>query len=769
MADRDYRLDYDLWEDPSTGQRMWVPKGAVTPEGSSAHKVSPQEELDYVNKQAEEEQYSTAGGKAYSVLSGAATSIPILGGAVPKLFGVEEAMLKAKEVNPGLYTAGNVLGTLGLVAATGGAGALTKGAGLGVRVAGSALENAAISASSGINEAVLGDPNVTAQSIATHALEAGALGGGLHLAGAGLVKAWDHWMPALNKLERAESKVSEGLRDTLTGTAVAPEQFSAQLASRIESGVSDRVTKELTKNLTDMASHASTVGRDTVELLTPELSKIPATSLAPEMLAMGSTLDRLSNTAIAKTTPAVAERLSATAKLFKGLDTNSSAMDVIRRVSESKRVLSEIPEVAIRDQAIGAVDAVFKSPALGGMGEGVSALDTALARLDAAKAAVESVTSRVGSGAKAVELHSASQGVKKAATELAERGAQAAEAAETSGVTSVASKLGAAIAKKGIKKVIKSGINAVSDAAIGYGPAAAATAAGSAALGPVGGFVLGSAVKMLQKKGISKLTSAVMNLADRQSSVVNSIGLYATNLANGAKRTSTVAAAQGLTRYFNRSRAEKKKDTEARVESIRELATNPDKLQQHLSDLAGDLADHAPQTAKALAMDRTRTIMYLHSKLPIYPETMLGGEWEPSDSELSRFNIIYEAAMDPMVIMKQATHGTLSPEAVDAVRSTHPELYAVMQQAVVKAAYDHKGKMPYNSRLMASLLVGKDLDGSLKLLQGNQVALRGPSNKSDEYQAQEQAIKPSSEAASKVNLAGRLLTPSQNSSRGDRK
>lgn len=146
-------------------------------------------------------------------------------------------------------------------------------------------------------------------------------------------------------------------------------------------------------------------------------------------------------------------------------------------------------------------------------------------------------------------------------------------------------------------------------------------------------------------------------------------------------------------------------------ERFQRFASDPSQLQTILEQQAAELDAHAPKTAQALQVASARAASFLASKIPQHPAAgPLAAKWEPTSTEREMFSRYYEAIERPMSVLKQASDGTLTPEAVEAVRAVYPALFAKMQASIVDAMT--QGHVS-GHRLMLSMLLGQDVDGSL--------------------------------------------------------
>jgi hypothetical protein len=156
----------------------------------------------------------------------------------------------------------------------------------------------------------------------------------------------------------------------------------------------------------------------------------------------------------------------------------------------------------------------------------------------------------------------------------------------------------------------------------------------------------------------------------------------------------------------------------------------------------------------ALAADHTRTLQYLNAQIPPRPRSLMQPDYVPSRNEVSKFTRIYDAANDPMSVMKSATEHKLTPDQVDSLRNCHPDLYSVMSQSVMHQAQQHKKDMTYQDRTMAAMFLGHDIDGTIhpQVIPPPQSAQQGAPGQAGG------TTKPSVNGLSKITLASRMST-----------
>lgn len=264
--------------------------------------------------------------------------------------------------------------------------------------------------------------------------------------------------------------------------------------------------------------------------------------------------------------------------------------------------------------------------------------------------------------------------------------------------------------------------------------------------------------------------AALSNLQQANQAVANRIEHAASVIVRGAEsagRVGRAEAAAGIHSIFGKSTEAARPVYEKRAEKVRELGQNPELLYEKLTHQVADVQEHAPETAQAIQTTSARGVAFLASKLPhAAPSGPLQPKRVTSQSDMSKFNRYYEAVENPTSVLKQAAAGTLTPEAVEAVKTVYPQLYQQMTKSILDKLASQRGPVPHRSRLMLGLLLGQDLDGSLRpeSVLRNQATFQGPSSR-----APQSSLGPGPATAnSKLTIANRSLTPMQQAqARGD--
>ena len=87
-----------------------------------------------------------------------------------------------------------------------------------------------------------------------------------------------------------------------------------------------------------------------------------------------------------------------------------------------------------------------------------------------------------------------------------------------------------------------------------------------------------------------------------------------------------------------------------------------------------------------------------------------------SDSERESFARSFHAATDPTSVFAHLAHGDVTPEEADALKVTHPDLFAEAGDKLKAEAFEqaHKGKpLDYEQRSTLGVLFGERTDATL--------------------------------------------------------
>jgi hypothetical protein len=207
----------------------------------------------------------------------------------------------------------------------------------------------------------------------------------------------------------------------------------------------------------------------------------------------------------------------------------------------------------------------------------------------------------------------------------------------------------------------------------------------------------------------------------------------------------------------------KPEDHQKAVAMIEQFNSDPAAFIDTVEERIRDIHEAAPGTANQVAASMGRAVGFLASKIPSAPPSQpLSEPYQPSKAEIAKFERYYQALANPVSLLVQAQAGTLTPEAVEAVRAVMPTFMDEVHGKVIEEMSKRKGAikdMPIQKRMGLSLLLGEDMFNGLKQanLMLNQGSLMTPGAQ-QAMNGMESTAKLSKSGMSNVTLASRSMT-----------
>lgn len=295
-----------------------------------------------------------------------------------------------------------------------------------------------------------------------------------------------------------------------------------------------------------------------------------------------------------------------------------------------------------------------------------------------------------------------------------------------------------AATKISVGEVLKNSADVAGDLKVGWIPG----------VGSIKDAVIGKIEELGVFKAIQKAQEATVKKIETGSSSI-------------FKSSAAPYIATAVDKPLEEHRDERKEDFKTVQDRLVALSSNPELFQSVLEAKTDLLFDYAPNITAGVQAGMVRMVSYLTSILPKPPPTQpLDEKWEPTQTQIYDFFKSYRAVNEPTSILRQVANGTLTKQAIDAVKAVHPELYLSMQTEVLDKMVQKKDKLPYKTKEMLSLFFGVPLTSSVdaRTILANQVSLHSPSRQSGENQV---AVRPTQKGLDKLTIAQRSLTPMQ--------
>jgi hypothetical protein len=261
---------------------------------------------------------------------------------------------------------------------------------------------------------------------------------------------------------------------------------------------------------------------------------------------------------------------------------------------------------------------------------------------------------------------------------------------------------------------------------------------GSNALGSALGAVLGPAGQLAGNVVGGAGAALLQNLTRRYGDqIAAEIATRATKTDMVRAVTSTLddAMSNKLSKFFGRTkdaaksvplasptaaaveRAEqRKRDRERPMKPAEEFKRNKEALASYLASpqkgraIADGVEGVSPTLAAKTAAVQQRAAEFLHSKLPSErtKQSTLQPQFDksrPSPSEMAKWNRYWKALDDPASVVEDLRKGTISREAVEALRHVYPKTYEQLQQAAMIQLGGMAKQLPYDKARALGVLL----------------------------------------------------------------
>lgn len=218
---------------------------------------------------------------------------------------------------------------------------------------------------------------------------------------------------------------------------------------------------------------------------------------------------------------------------------------------------------------------------------------------------------------------------------------------------------------------------------------------------------LGALSNMMQRV-TARRTRAIGRLRSRVRSSI---------AAAGKTRVSAKGAGRAVPyTVFALTSKEKREEEFGRLrDTLDEFAANPDRLVDHMGVSAVGVGAVDPDMVGPFQEATVRGFQFLHASLPRTPVDPVTQQpaFNPSQSEMQAFIEKYIGVEDPMSMLEDFVEGRLTQEKARAVQAVYPRLHSEMVLDIVSVLSEFQGKIPYQYRVRASVLLDQQMDVSL--------------------------------------------------------
>lgn len=201
---------------------------------------------------------------------------------------------------------------------------------------------------------------------------------------------------------------------------------------------------------------------------------------------------------------------------------------------------------------------------------------------------------------------------------------------------------------------------------------------------------------------------------------------------------------------------------EARLEVMRSR-TDADSQAKHLADLTLPISTHAPTLAAHIQSVIAQKQNYLLSVAPQSKVTPTGmgppPPYKPSPAELAKYQRIERAVWDPQSVLVDISKNRATPETIQALRATSPELYKAYGQEIQQQLATLSKPVDYKRQQQLSMYFGAPASTAMAMLPRQQATF-APTPPAPVKQGG-----PRAEGLDHLNLASRAAPGGQKSDR----
>lgn len=149
---------------------------------------------------------------------------------------------------------------------------------------------------------------------------------------------------------------------------------------------------------------------------------------------------------------------------------------------------------------------------------------------------------------------------------------------------------------------------------------------------------------------------------------------------------------------------------------VDKLATDADALAEQIDRESGAVAAVAPSVAVAVQAAGARAVAHLAKTAPRPPSKRWLGEkeWAPSERQIARWERTVRAVLDPMTLLSDMQKGSVTVDAVQAVREVYPRLYETVVVTLAEQTAELRDRIPYRDRVQLSVLFGVPVERTME-------------------------------------------------------
>lgn len=209
---------------------------------------------------------------------------------------------------------------------------------------------------------------------------------------------------------------------------------------------------------------------------------------------------------------------------------------------------------------------------------------------------------------------------------------------------------------------------------------------------------------------LKKLDSQLdKSVAAHVRAVTRRVGATATMAARGVSK----AAPPAVAKFYGEDSKERRRRVERDVAKLRDLRDRPEVALERARRVTSGLTDSAPGVTSAMTVKHTQAMQFLASKIPpTPPQQSPFTKPKPqrlTDQQVDTMARYMTAIAHPRSLLDDLRSGTLTSEAVEAVRAVYPRFHGELKSRIVREFSKAEGEVPFNATVQLSLMFGVPL------------------------------------------------------------
>jgi hypothetical protein len=225
------------------------------------------------------------------------------------------------------------------------------------------------------------------------------------------------------------------------------------------------------------------------------------------------------------------------------------------------------------------------------------------------------------------------------------------------------------------------------------------------AVGPHQSVRVLSTVQRLARQTDEGIGASIRRFLGRASGAARVVGARAARAGVAAERTGIAAGAAGARAAYARWSKE-----------IDDHQQDRTRIAARMAESTRAITHDAPRVQQSMQTAGVRALEHLAMTRPLgqtLPGQLVSSRSEPALADVRRWAARIRVVEDPLSVLADLERGSLTPEAVETLRTVYPAIYAQIGQRVMEVLAESGTSASYQERLRLGTLLGIPTDPSL--------------------------------------------------------